>query len=149
MDKGQWYNFLFGRVDDAIKQEFYFEAAFICYGIIEDRLNSLMRQNRLPYDNLGVAKKVKTLARIRGGKSETVLMFNDWDGGKYRNHGLLSEVLAWGVLYRNPMQHVLGDPREYRSTIGHFHNEHTRSLAIEGRRICRDLAALVMRYKNK
>jgi hypothetical protein len=148
MTKAQWYNFLFKRIDEALEKEFYFEAAFICYGIIEDRLNSLMRQNSLPNNNLGVAKKIKALAKVRNYKAETILLFDNWDGGKYTDHGLLKDIQAWGILYRNPMQHVLGDPREYKTSIGSFHNEHTKNLALEGKWICRDLSSLVMRYKK-
>lgn len=149
MDKGYWYKFLFHRIDEAISKEFYFEAAFIYYGIIEDRLNSLMRKNGLEYQNIGVAKKIKALAKERNEKAENILLFKNWDGGKYQDWGALKDVFAWGILYRNPMQHFLGDPCEYHGSIGAFHNEHTKDLAIQGKEICRDLAALVMRYNKQ
>lgn len=148
MNKGEWYNFLFARADEAINNEYFFEAAFICYGIIEDRLDSLIEVHHVTFNEQGVAKKVKALAKKRSEASEKILEFGGWDGGIYRNFGKLSEVLSWGELYRNPMQHHLGDPRDYKASIGDFHSEHSRDLAIEGVRIVRELSATVMKFKK-
>ena len=57
MNKGQWYKHLFGQVDDSILKNYFFEAAFIEYGIIEDRLDSMLRQLGLGTMQ-GVAKKM-------------------------------------------------------------------------------------------
>lgn len=149
MKKGNWYNYLFKRIDEAIKNKYFFEAAFICYGIIEDRLNSLMNLYSLPIGRKGVAQKVKSLAKVKFNNSEKILLFSDWDGVKYKNKGLLQESLSWGELYRNPMQHHLGDPRTYKASTGNFHSENSKDLAIEGRRIAGELSATIMRFKKK
>lgn len=147
MNKSEWYKFLFGRVDDATSKKYFFEAAFICYGIIEDRLTSLLEINAIAVPR-GVAAKVKALARRRSASSEAIFGFDKWDGGKYKSYGELDELLAWGLLYRNPMQHHLGDPQKYLASVGDFHNQHSKDLAIEGARIARQLSSAVMRYKK-
>lgn len=149
MKKGEWYKHLFARIDEAINNEFYFEASFISYGIIEDRLNSLMNLYGLSIGRKGVAQKIKALAKVRSSASEKYLGFKDWDGGKYRDKGLLKDCLLWGELYRNPMQHSLGDPKNYKATIGNFHTDNTKDLAIEGKRVARELSSTLMRFKKK
>jgi len=149
MKKGDWYKHLFGRIDQAISDEYYYEASFICYGIIEDRLTSLMNKFGIPTARKGVAAKIKALAKVRDGKSEAAFLFADWDGGKYKDKGVMTDIMKWGELYRNPMQHTLGDPRVYKATIGNFHNDNTKDMALEGKRVARELSAAVMRWKKK
>ena len=149
MRKGDWYKHLFGRIDQAIADNYYYEASFICYGIIEDRLNSLMNLYGLTIGGKGVAQKIKTLAKVRSSNSEKYLGFDDWDGGKYRDKGLLKDCLLWGELYRNPMQHALGDPRNYKATVGNFHTDNTKDLAEEGKKVARELSSTIMRFKKK
>ncbi|MCR5246252.1 MAG: hypothetical protein K6E14_00505 [Paludibacteraceae bacterium] len=40
-NKGQWYKLLIDKMDQAIKNKYYFEAVFIEYMIIDDRLKSM------------------------------------------------------------------------------------------------------------
>jgi len=148
MNKAQWYRHLIGRIDKSISEEYFFEAAFIAYGIIEDRLDSMLRQLRLT-GRQGVTKKIRAIAKIRSRKLETEFKLSDWDGGKYVRLGLLGEVKTWGDLYRNPLQHTLGDPRLYHAQFGGFHIQNTKDLAIEGKKIVRALSAAVMRHKKK
>jgi len=147
MDKAQWYRHLIGRIDYSIENDYYFEAAFIVYGIIEDRLDSMLKQ--LGLRNMqGVAKKIRAIAKIRSVKLESAFFLKNWDGGKYKDLGLLGEVKAWGELYRNPIQHLLGDPRVYNAQYGGFHIQNTKDLAEEGAKVARALSAAVMRYKK-
>ena len=148
MNKAQWYKHLLGRIDKSISEEYFFEAAFISYGIIEDRLDSMLRQLRLA-SRQGVTKKIKAIVKIRSPKLATEFKLGSWDGSKYADLGLLGEVKTWGDLYRNPMQHTLGDPRLYHAQFGGFHIQNTRDLAIEGKKVARSLSAAVMRYKKK
>lgn len=148
MKKGDWYKHLFGRIDESIKTQHFFESAFIAYGIIEDRLDSMIRQLGIS-NTQGVAKKIKAITKIRSRKLEAAFGLKGWDGSKYTKLGILDEVLNWGKLYRNPMQHLLGDPRYYSALYGGFHIQNTKDLAIEGKRIARDLSSAVMRYKKK
>ena len=149
MNKADWYKHIIGRADQAIADEYFFEAAFICYGIIEDRLNSMMDIYGKPVGRKGVAKKVKELLKVRSNAAEDSFKLDKWDGGKYKKGGYLSEAVTWGELYRNPMQHHLGDPRHYKASVGNFHNDVTKDLAVEGVRVARALCAAVMRYKKK
>ena len=148
MTKSEWYKHLFARIDQSIESENYFEAAFIAYGIIEDRLTSMMEQLGIP-DERGVARKVGKIISFNLINLETEFGLKNWDGVKYTNLGLLGEVLMWGELYRNPLQHTLGDPRKYKALYGGFHVDNTRALAIEGRAISRSLSSAVMRYKRR
>jgi len=148
MTKSKWYKHLMKQIDTAISDEYFYEASFICYGIIEDRLASLMIKCNLPIGRKGVAAKIKALTKHRSEKSEHTLLFSNWDGGKYKDAGILKDVLAWGTLYRNPMQHHLGDPRKYIAEVGDFHTLHTRDMAVEGRVVARSLSAAVMRWKK-
>lgn len=147
MNKAQWYKHLFSRIDHSIATGYYFESAFITYGLIEDRLTSMMSLLSLP-NKQGVAQKIKDIAKIRSTKLEAAFGLSDWDGGKYRNLGLFGEVLLWGELYRNPIQHLLGDPKVYKAQYGGFHINNTKDLAIEGKEVSRKLSAAVMRYKK-
>ena len=147
MNKAQWYRHLFGRIDQSISAGYFFESAFISYGLIEDRLTSIMSLLSLA-NRQGVARKIKAIAKVRSTKLEAAFGLEDWDGGKYRNLGLLGEVLHWGELYRNPIQHLLGDPRVYNAQYGGFHIDNTKDLAIEGKDVARKLSAAVMRYKK-
>ena len=142
MKKGDWYKHLFARVDHSIEKEFFFEACFICYGIIEDRLGSLMDKYGIPVGRKGVAAKIRELSKVKSANAEKAFLFKNWDGGKYLDKGHIKDVLAWGELYRNPMQHLLGDPRKYKATIGDFHIMHTKDMALEGKRVARELSVL-------
>jgi len=147
MNKGRWYKHLFGRIDQSVQTGYFFEAAFISYGIIEDRLTSMLGQLGLA-DRQGVANKIKAIAKVRSTKLEAAFSLGNWDGGKYLDLGLLGEVMNWGELYRNPIQHILGDPRVYLAKYGGFHIQNTKDLAIEGKEVSRKLSAAVMRYKK-
>jgi len=148
MNKGEWYRHLFGRIADSIEQEFFFEAAFISYGIIEDRLTSMIIKLGIA-ETWGVSKKINAIAKVHSAELEAAFYLSDWDGGKYLNLGVLGEVLKWGELYRNPMQHLLGDPRKYQAKFGGFHTQNSKDLAIEGEIISRKLSAAVMRFKKQ
>jgi len=150
MNKADWYKHLIARADTAIEDEYYFESAFIAYGIIEDRLRSLVEKHGLEVGRKGVAAKIKVLTQQRSDALENVFELKGWDGGQYRSIGpTLNQVLSWCQVYRNPMQHILGDPREYKATIGDFHTDTSRDMAIEGVEIARKLSAAVMRWKKK
>ncbi|GAA4448685.1 hypothetical protein GCM10023189_06920 [Nibrella saemangeumensis] len=147
MDKAEWYKHLFNRIDVAIENLYFFEAAFIAYGIIEDRLTSMLRQLELD-EKYGVGKKINAIVKEKSTALEAAFGLKGWDGGKYTSLGLLGEVLKWGELYRNPLQHILGDPRHYHATFGGFHIQNTKDLAVEGRLVARNLSSAVMRFKK-
>ncbi len=148
MKKSDWYKHLLNRVDEAIENEYYFEASFICYGIIEDRLNSMMKKNKLKIGFKGVAKKIKDLVKINENSFEQAFFLKNWNSGEYQDKGVFQDILSWGEIYRKPMQHSLGDPKEYKATIGDFHTENSRDMAIEGKRVARELSASIMRWKK-
>ncbi|MHA8100883.1 hypothetical protein PQG46_03505 [Aquirufa nivalisilvae] len=147
MNKSQWYRHLFSRIDKSIELGYYFESAFIAYGIIEDRLTSIMEQLSLQ-NRIGVANKIKAISKVQSQNLEFTFGFKNWDGKKYKDLGLFGEVLAWGELYRNPIQHLLGDPKKYIAQYGGFHIDNTKDLAVEGKNVSRNLSAAVMRYKK-
>src|SRR4051812_32826329 len=104
MNKAQWYRHLFGRIDQSIQEGYFFESAFISYGLIEDRLTSMI--SLLGLTNIrGVGKKIIAISKVRSTKLETAFGLRNWDGSKYSQLGLLDEILKWGELYRNPIQH--------------------------------------------
>jgi hypothetical protein len=147
MNKAQWYRHLFERIKLSIEKEYFFEAAFISYGIIEDRLTSILNLIGLK-DMQGVSKKVSAISKNRSTKLESAFGLNKWNGSKYVFLGLLGEVLTWGELYRNPIQHILGDPRKYNAKFGGFHVQNTKDMALDGEEISRKLSSAVMRYKK-
>ena len=97
-----------------------------------------------------VKKKIIELSRVNDKRLEKSFGFKNWDAPqrKYTDIGLLADVIAWCELYRNPMQHVLGDPRDYKAQVGNFHTELTYHMAKEGEEISRKLSAAVMRFKK-
>lgn len=60
MNKGEWYSILFGKAESAIKQEFYLEATWIEYSIIDDRFCSALSVLQLP-DTRMLGEKLKNL----------------------------------------------------------------------------------------
>ena len=93
-------------------------------------------------------RKCKAISKVHSAKLESAFFLSSWDGGKYRDLGLLGGVKTWGDIYRNPMQHLLGDPREYKAQYGNFHIQNTKDLAVEGKEVSRKLSSAVMRYKK-
>ena len=150
MKKGDWYRYLFARVKYSIDQQFFFEAAFICYGIIDDRLTSMITTFGMDTNRKMIKRKITDLSKINDKRLEAAFGFRNWDSSlvRYKNIGLLGNVLAWCELYRNPMQHLLGDPRGYKSEVGDFHTQITSQMAREGETVTRSLAAAVMRFKK-
>lgn len=149
MKKGDWYRYLFGRITSSINNDYYFEAAFIEYGIIEDRLTSLKEKIGIRNNINGVKNKILAITKIQSIHLENAFNCSNWDGSKYIDLGFFQEILDWGELYRNPLQHTLGDPRKYEAKYGSFHNDNTKDLAIEGEIVARKLSAALMRFKKK
>ena len=94
-------------------------------------------------------KKVKAIKKIRAERVKKAFKCKKWDGGKYKKSEVLDAAVDWGELYRNPMQHTLGDPRHYNASVGNYQTVNAKDLAEEGERVARDLAAGVMRWKKR
>ena len=150
MKKGDWYRHLFHRVTYSIEHKFYFEAAFICYGIIDDRLSSALNVFGIDPTRKMIKQKITALSKINNKNLEFSFGFKNWDShlGKYKSIGSLGNVMAWCELYRNPMQHLLGDPRNYKAEVGDFHTQITLQMASEGETVTRSITAAVMRLKK-
>lgn len=150
MKKGEWYRYLFSQIDRAIENEYYFEAAFLCYGIIEDRLRSLSKLLSVAQqERAGITKMIRTISKNRSSVLEKVFLVSKWDGGKYKKTNLLGEAVFWGELYRNPIQHHLGDPKDYKAETQNYHSDNTMQMALEGKRIARSLSAEIFRVKKE
>ena len=139
MDKADTYKFLKGRLQRAMKAEFYLEALMIEYAIIEDRTESILRH----------AEKWDTYLKKRNGRSPTLnskvnyiqklAAINNDLLHKYFADDLLGEVLGWKD-DRNRLIHALLDQQ--------FKHNELSSLAMQGKQLVNELRKRAGNYNR-
>ena len=134
VDKNYKYKILVSRIDQAIDEEFFLEATWIAYAILEDRLVSALRESGggPPIRMLG-PKLGEVQSRAQNSINMRKAFFGD----------MLDRLDAWKDK-RNDLMHALADERLDIPTI----DQSTQSVAIEGRELARELAAACKRYKK-
>lgn len=129
----------FGRLNRALKNEFYLEAIFIEYAIIEDRTESALRHaelwdaylKRRGKNMVTITSKIKFIQEK--SKNEAYLLHNYFSGE------LWSQILAWKDK-RNPLIHELLNQK-----LG---PDDLKNLAEEGAQLARTLRDKVGYHKR-
>lgn len=123
------------RLNKALKNNFYLEAIFIEYAIIEDRLTSILRyeDNTIKSKNGFVSieskiNKVRTISREKKGLAT-----------KYFTPEFIDSIEKWKGK-RNPLIHAL--MKQQLTTEGLL------ELATEGQAIAKELSRLSQNYKR-
>ena len=122
------------RLSKALQNEFYLEAVFIEYAIMEDRTESILRYegNEIQSNRfVSIDRKVKKIKRI--------LEQEEFLARRYFTVELMDQVLNWKNR-RNGLIHALIK----RSTT----TQELIDLAEEGRQLTKDLSRLSTNYKR-
>ena len=134
-EKNLKYRSLHEILSRAMKNEFYYEAIFIEYAIIEDRTDSILRHANIRINNPTLNNKINTIKHSRSFKDEYIK--------KHLNLELLDSVKSWKHK-RNDLIHDLVNLS--------YSNEDIKEIAIEGQNIVKKLSSkstLVTNYLDK
>lgn len=137
MQKYENYKEQFKRLDKALTNQFYLEAIFIVYAIIEDRTASILRyeENSIKPRNengyVSIESKLKKISKIAENKKSLP--------HKYFSDDLIEQITAWKE-QRNVIIHRL--MREVLTT------EELERLAVEGKTLARQISNRANNYKR-
>lgn len=140
-EKNEQYMVLMSRLKRAIEGEFYYEAIFIEYAILEDRAESLLKHAKLPlydeYDRpLNLNSKLNTI------KHSSKFNMDDYVK-KHITRDLISNIHNWKNR-RNTLIHDLVE--------SNYYDEQIMDIALDGYEIIKLLnskSALVNKYFDK
>ena len=134
---------LIERMDIAIEREFYFETAWIAYGIIEDRTNSALKRTsggQLARDRNGLLPTINKRLQALKERASTDAILKKVNGFA----SVVQLVIDWKNK-RNDLVHALIDtPRNWADI-----NEDAKELAIEGREVVSAYNARIMKQRKK
>ena len=122
------------RLNRAINNEFYLEALFIEFAIIEDRAESILRyeNNQINSDRfVSIDRKLKKIEKIAEQKKSLP--------NKYFSDGIIQEIFAFKE-ERNRMIHAL---MKQKLTTDELHD-----LAIQGKQLSNALCKKSTNYKR-
>lgn len=131
-EKNKVYISLMSKLKKALENEFYYEAIFIEYAILEDRTESILRHANNYKENEELSKK---LARI----ANTKILNNDYCE-KHLSKTLISEIFTWKNK-RNKLIHDL--------VKSEYYNVNVKKIAEDGYKIVNTLnnkSVLVNKY---
>jgi hypothetical protein len=124
------------RLSKAIKAEFYLEAIFIEYAIIEDRLESVLRHSGKfnPEKHNTMDKKLKRVEEMQRAKTGSKVLLR-----KYISDELKDSIYQWKKV-RNDLIHALMKQS--------LHTADLQKLAMEGQAIVKTLNSKVSSYNR-
>ena len=139
-EKYERYKELMFNLDKAIKNEFYYEAIFIEYAIMEDRTDSLLKHAKISYlDKDGRSLKLdKKLNKIRSTKN-----FRDKYVLKHIDDSFLDSIYTWKDKRNKLIHHLIG-------TV--YTNNDVQEIALDGYTIVKRINAkssLVTKYFDR
>ena len=125
------------RLARALKQQFYLEAVFIEYSILEDRTESILRYTGdFPKPNqngyVSIDTKIKKIEKLMENKKSIIR--------SYFTKEITDELMAWKTV-RNAMIHAL--IKRMVTT------EELQTLALEGEKLAKKMCHLSTNYKRK
>ncbi len=137
--QNKYSNFMF-KLNNATNNEYYYEAIFIEYAIIEDRTESLLKHAKIKYreDNGQGFKLAKKLDKIRSREE-----FQDIYIKKHIPNELLDKVKEW----KNERDKLMHDIINVE-----YENENIKNIALTGECIVKRLnnkTKLVNAYLDK
>lgn len=133
--KNEKYKDLMEKLNKSIKNEFFYEAIFIEYAILEDRTESLLRHAKINEKNSTITLKIN--------KIKTNKIFKD----KYINKHLSIELLDKIIKWKNKRNELIHDLIKTKYT-----NNQIESIALEGYEIIKKVnnkSTLVNKYLDK
>ena len=141
VQKYETYKSMHESLSKALKNEFYYEAIFIEYAILEDRLASVLKYAEIPFtDKNGqdVSIKVK-LNRIESRKELSDKFYKD-----RLTSALIQECRTWTDERNNLIHHMANLP---------YDSEKVRQIAIDGNELVRQVknktASVINRLKKE
>ena len=140
-EKNEKYADLMGRLKEAINRDFYYEAIFIEYAILEDRTESLLKHAKLSLtDYNGVPLNLNSkLQKIK----HSVIFYKDEYINKHFTYNLISDIHMWKNR-RNELIHDLIRTK--------YNNEDIKQIALDGYEIVKvanNKSRLVTKYLDK
>lgn len=133
--KNEKYKDLMEKLNKSIKNEFFYEAIFIEYAILEDRTESLLRHAKINEKNSTITLKIN--------KIKTNKIFKD----KYINKHLSIELLDKIIKWKNKRNELIHDLIKTKYT-----NNQIESIVLEGYEIIKKVnnkSTLVNKYLDK
>lgn len=134
---------LIAQMDVALENEFYFEVAWIAYGIIEDRTNSALErtsEGQFPRDSNGLLPSINKRLNALKARAGTDVILKTVNGFA----PAVQQVIDWKNK-RNILVHSLIDtPRDWADI-----NDDAKKLAVEGRKIISIYNARIMKQRTK
>lgn len=134
MQKYENYRDLNVRLKKAIKGGFYLEAVFIEYGIVEDRLESILR-----YEGNSIKSQKHISINTKINKAKAISQEKKGLAGKYFTEEFLDSIYFWKEK-RNPLIHALMKRP--------FSTEDAKELSIEGDALVKELCRRANNYKR-
>lgn len=126
------YKIIYAKLNKALKNEFYLEAIFIEYAIMEDRLNSiLVTAKKEKASQLSLARKLTSIKNYIQLQSSVL--------GCYLKLETLEIIQSWSMK-RNQLIHALASRQH--------HDEIIKDLAIEGYVLTREVSKASRNFKN-
>ncbi len=125
------------KLDLALKNDFYYEAIFIEYAILEDRTKSMLKHAKFSEDTCN-SKLNDKLNKIKNSEK-----FHDEYVRKHITNDLISSIHNWKNT-RNTLNHDLINCE--------YTNEYVKKVALEGAKIVKKLCSkstLVNKYFDK
>lgn len=140
IEKKEKYAELMIKLNKATNEEYYYEAIFIEYAIIEDRLEALLRYAGLKYKqdngtNIDIQKKIN--------KIQNDAKFQDSYIKKHITPKILNEIQLWKN-ERNRLIHNLVNAK--------YDNEEIKNIALQGECLAKKISnksTLIKRYFQK
>lgn len=121
-EKRDRYAYLMKKLDKATKNEYYYEAIFIEYAIMEDRMESLLRHAQIDCIDSKTGrlytldKKIKVIRNQKIFTGDKYIM-------KHLTEELISSILNWKTI-RNKLIHDLINVS--------YENEEIKNIALQG-----------------
>ena len=134
MQKHFNYKEQFKRLKKAIDNNFYLEAIFIEYAIIEDRTESILcyENNQIKSDSfVSIDRKLKRISKLSENKKSLP--------HRYFLDGIIDEILEWKEC-RNKMIHALMKQ--------HLTTQALEKLALTGERLAKEICKRSTNYKR-
>lgn len=144
-EKGQRFEFLVRRIDEAILAQYYVEASSLTYALLEERTYSLLDKLGITYKTrdklfncLEIFKEEIGKRNLAAGTVHCDLY--DWLNSEFLISGLVDRIDQWRKT-RNNVTHDLA-----KESIAY---EELKDFAEEGRKVFREYTALIMRLKRR
>ena len=134
LQKQKNYRVQFTRLNKALVHQFYLEAVFIAYAIIEDRTEAVLRYEGKQINSKGFVSLDRKLRKIRSTLTEEQCIC-----GRYFDEEILDSLSAWKES-RNSKMHALMKGVQSTTELA--------VLAEEGKTLARALCTKASNYKR-